>query len=303
MNKRYRLFHIIFRFLITLLLLSAQEPLRAQSNIIKDSLNLRIVQTIEFSWVVRETSGLILFQDKIWTFNDRGGEAELYGLDPKDGELLTEIELDYAENVDWEAIAMDDSCMYIADVGNNYGDRKDLCIFIIQKSDIIDDEEIELETQKIEYYYEDQVDFTSANLQTSYDCEAIITINDSIYLFTKDWLNNTSAVYVIPIIPGNYKAKKRAVLQTGGLITGADIHKSTGELVFCGYYNFEPFVIYVSHFSELFNTIPQIHKHTFPDYFGVQMEGITFIDSNTFYISAEESLAIDQSLFKVVMQK
>ena len=57
-----------------------------------------------------ESSGLILFRDLLWTINDSGGEAAIYGFDRKSGEVIQVIEIVNAENDDWESADFPTGC-------------------------------------------------------------------------------------------------------------------------------------------------------------------------------------------------
>jgi hypothetical protein len=84
---------------------------------------------------VRETSGLangVKHQALLWTHNDSGGETELYGLG-LDGSLRARVRVQNATLLDWEDIeggrCGEDSCLYIADIGDNFGVRPFITIY------------------------------------------------------------------------------------------------------------------------------------------------------------------------------
>ena len=79
---------------------------------------------------MNETSGLELINGNFLTLNDSGDEPALYAFDSK-GKNLTKILIKGALNRDWESLAKDDKYIYIGDIGNNKGNRKDLKIYLI----------------------------------------------------------------------------------------------------------------------------------------------------------------------------
>ena len=83
----------------------------------------------------KETSGLLFFDSKIITHNDSGNNANLFEIDSLSGNLLRTISISNATNIDWEDITEDENHIYIADIGNNNGNRIDLKIYKILKSD------------------------------------------------------------------------------------------------------------------------------------------------------------------------
>ncbi len=88
---------------------------------------------------VDETSGLIYLNGYVWTFNDSGGEPEIYKIDNESGKIIQTVRITNGENFDWEDITRDESFIYIGDFGNNWGTRKDLKIYKIAINDIIDE--------------------------------------------------------------------------------------------------------------------------------------------------------------------
>ena len=60
---------------------------------------------------IDECSGIVAsrrYSDLYWVHNDSGDRARFFGIDSR-GELRVQIEVDGAQNVDWEDIAIDDS--------------------------------------------------------------------------------------------------------------------------------------------------------------------------------------------------
>src|SRR5687768_2482689 len=78
---------------------------------------------------ISETSGLMFWDGLLWTHNDSGGDAVLFGLDTASGTLVRSVRILEATNVDWEDITRDEDYVYIADFGNNNGTRTDLKIY------------------------------------------------------------------------------------------------------------------------------------------------------------------------------
>lgn len=78
-----------------------------------------------------ETSGIITFDSLIWTFNDSGGEAKIFGLNTKTGSITRTLEIKNGKNSDWEDIGQNKEFIFIGDFGNNDGSRKDLRIYML----------------------------------------------------------------------------------------------------------------------------------------------------------------------------
>ncbi|QOG04117.1 T9SS C-terminal target domain-containing protein [Flavobacterium sp. MDT1-60] len=181
---------------------------------------------------IKETSGLLSFDNLLWTHND-DHDRTIYGLDTL-GKIQKKIILDKVINRDWEEITQDSSYLYIGDFGNNFaGNRTDLQILKIEKKSFLEGNPI-IET--ISFTYADQIDFSPQKPNsTDFDCEAFIVSKDSIYLFTKQWKSSQTNIYALPNQSGNHIAKFKESLDTKGLVTGATYLEEKKLIVLCGY--------------------------------------------------------------------
>ena len=159
----------------------------------------------------KETSGLLFFDSKIITHNDSGNNANLFEIDSLSGNLLRTISISNATNIDWEDITEDENHIYIADIGNNNGNRIDLKIYKILKSDFKKSTSVSAEI--ISFSYEDQTNFDSKPNGSNFDAESIVVYNNSILIFTKNWNDLKTNVYKTPLIKGDYEAKKASNLK------------------------------------------------------------------------------------------
>jgi hypothetical protein len=184
--------------------------------------------------ILRETSGLALAGPYIWTHNDSGGLPVLYALDTTSGNLQRECQIGQATAIDWEDISHGDQYMYIGDIGNNAGTRRDLRFYIIPLEPLLDETTQSAEASVIDYYYEDQTDFSPRNNNHNYDAEAFFYRADTLHLFSKNWVDLGTRYYTIPAHPGEHVAELRDSFWVDGLITGAAVSDS-GVIVLCGY--------------------------------------------------------------------
>ena len=151
---------------------------------------------------LNETSGLIFINQKLITHNDSGGKPELYEIDSISGEIIRTVVVSNATNVDWEDICNDSTYLYIGDFGNT-GSRTDLKIYRLLISSYLTTANDTVTVDTIQFHYSDQTDFTPAQFSTNFDAEALISFNDSLYIFTKNWGNNWTNIYALPKSPGN----------------------------------------------------------------------------------------------------
>jgi hypothetical protein len=126
------------------------------------SLNLKPKYSIRLSDTIRETSGLLYFDNLLWTHND-DHDKTIYGIDSL-GQIQKKVVLYKEINHDWEEITQDSSYLYIGDFGNNFaGNRIDLHILKIDKKSFLDENPI-IET--ISFTYSDQNHFSSQEQNT-----------------------------------------------------------------------------------------------------------------------------------------
>jgi hypothetical protein len=164
----------------------------------------KLKELFSFPKELKEVSGLIFYQNLIWTIQDQGNQNEVFALNEK-GQIQHRFFLKNAQNVDWEAITKDENgFLYIGDFGNNDNSRKDLTIYqfdpLNQKTP----------AEKITFYYPEQVDFPPKKSEKLFDCEAFFLHEGDFYLFTKNRSKNfdgTILVYKIPNQKGHHQAE------------------------------------------------------------------------------------------------
>ncbi len=187
-----------------------------------------------------ETSGIVIARGAAWTHNDSGSDPKIYKLDTLTGAIIQTITVGGAANVDWEDIASDGDHLYIGDFGNNAnGNRTDLKIYKIPLSAVPAGDEVTVPSAAvavINFSYADQSDFTPQGPNnTRFDCEALFWQNDTLHLFTKNWVDYQTTHYAIPAAAGTYVAAKRETFLVNGLITAADI-SNWGVVTLLGYH-------------------------------------------------------------------
>lgn len=285
MKKTIQMLHIILLLTLVFQVLTGCDGLFADYN--PSSVD-KLKKVFNFPDEISESSGIIIKDSLVWTFNDSGNDNSLYAVDMNTGLIVRRLALN-ASNRDWEDIAQDEDHIYIGDFGNNAGNRTDLCIYILDKSLLKDDVQEPVDVQTINFFYEDQTDFFGEVNNSPYDCESLFVLRDSLYLFTKNWTENMTNLYRLPTTPGTHEAHLVNTFGSDGLITGADFNPKTGELVICGYRQYVPYIIYFTDAGDLnLNEIPKVRTN-FPEHFGLQIEGVAISD-HAIYLSSENSL-------------
>ena len=231
-----------------------------------------------------ENSGLIFYGGKLITHNDSGNDPVLFEIDTVSLAVTRTVEITNAENIDWEDITQDDQYIYIGDIGNNLGTRTDLGIYRISKQEY--DQSESVVTERIQYKYEDQTDFTNQG-NSDWDAEALFVLEGQLIVLTKQWNNLGTVAYSLPSTPGDHIARRIGELEINGLVTGASFNKDTSELFILGHSMIlEPFVYKVS--EPNVQSIFQGESLKLDVSLGfAQTEGIAYIANNRFFISSE----------------
>ncbi len=182
-----------------------------------------------------ETSGLLLHHGKLFSNTDSGTPNVFFQIDTLSGAIRKKITVTNASNVDWEELCSDSLYVYLGDFGNNNGNRTDLKIVRVPWSAIDTAYSISDTATFISFAYADQTDFTAHPNANRFDCEAMISLGDSLYLFSKDWVYGHTRVYRIPKQPGNYTAVLIDSFDVKGLITGASFDSIRNKVMLIGY--------------------------------------------------------------------
>ena len=117
---------------------------------------------------LQEASGLAaseLQPGVLWSHNDSGAGTWLYALD-ETGDALASFEVDGADAVDWEDVALGPcgaadglrDCLFVADTGNNVGDREDQAVYRVVEPDVSDDAELTEPADRMGVVFPDEDD-------------------------------------------------------------------------------------------------------------------------------------------------
>ena len=257
-------------------------------------------KSVNLAQPVTESSGLLIYHDILWTHNDDQDSA-IYGyiLDSIQNTKARKIEhtkhIALVKTSDWEAITQDADFIYLGDFGNNaHGNRTDLQIKKLSKKGL---ETNAFTTESIFFTYPNQTDWSKQKSErTNFDCEAMVSIDSTLYLFTKQWLTNQTTVYKLRNQPGTQQANMLESFKIKGLVTDAAYVKKYHLLVLCGYTKLlKPFVYLFYDFEgdAFFSGNKRKIKLKLPWH---QIEGIATTDGLQYYLTNEEF-----NLFKPVI--
>lgn len=217
---------------------------------------------------VQESSGLVYrTQDStLLTHNDSGDAPHVYQIDFS-GKLLNTYPIPQAKNVDWEDMSVDEQGdIYVGDIGNNSHQRRDLCVYRINKN-------IDAVLQKIPIHYPEK--------QPVPDAEAMFVTQDSIYVFTKTLDKSGTDLFVRKVGANADTLRLKAHINLRTPITGAAINPQKNKFVLISYGKIYYFRI-IEHQIDFSNPLYCLN---FPH---KQTESIAFLDENVVIITNEQ---------------
>ena len=256
-----------------------------------------IVSKIVLPKIINETSGLEFYNNNFITHNDSGGEPSLYVFN-EDGEIIETIELNKnpdfeIENNDWEDITNDNEYLFVADTGNNFGNRDNLNIIRVNKgTDFMVDGIIEIS-------YSDQESFFPRP-KHKYDAEAIIVIEDKIALFSKDRENLNTDLYLVDKNQnGSQILTSEVSYNVNTLITGGDYDEDRNLLALVSYNsNGNQYLILFKNFE-----LNNLENNTFKKFKipleQAQIEAVKIIDEKTFWVTSEDEGIGSPFMYKI----
>lgn len=256
-----------------------------------------IISKIELPKIINETSGLEFYNNHFITHNDSGGEPTLYVFNER-GEVIETIGLNKnpdfeIKNNDWEDITSDNKYLFVADTGNNFGNRDNLNIIRVSKgADFMVDGIIEIS-------YSDQESFFPRP-KHKYDAEAIIVIEDKIALFSKDRENlNTDLYLVNKNMNGSQILTSEVSYDVDTLITGGDFDEDRNLLALVSYNsNGNQYLLLFENFE-----LNNLKKNTFKKFKipleQAQIEAIKIIDEKAFWVTSEDEGIGSPFMYKI----
>ena len=261
--------------------------------------NAVILETIVLPKIINETSGLEILNEVFITHNDSGGEPSLYFFN-LDGEIINSIKLEEESfweiyNNDWEDITADKDYIFIADTGNNFGNRDNLNIIKVRTSDF----SVE---GKIDISYEDQQTFLPRP-KHKYDAEALFLIEDKIAILSKDRSNLFTDLYLIDKESNLKQAlESKITYNVNSLITGGDYNKDMSLLALVSYnLKGNQFLILFEDFNLENLAEKKFTKFKIP-LERAQIEAVKIIDNDTFWITSEDEGIGSPYMYKVQVE-
>ena len=258
-----------------------------------------VLESIVLPKVINETSGLEILNEVFITHNDSGGKPVIYFFN-LNGEITNSIKLEEESfwevyNNDWEDITADENYIFIADTGNNFGNRSNLNILKVKTNDFSID-------GRIDITYKDQEKFFSwfPRPKHKYDAEALFLIEDKIAILSKDRSNLFTDLYLI-----DKKSNSSQVLESkitydvNSLITGGDYNEELGLLALVSYNSKgSQYLILFEDFNLENLADKKFRKYKIPIE-RAQIEALKIIDDTTFWITSEDEGIGNPYMYKI----
>ena len=222
-----------YGLLLVVLTLVGCSPVASITEHTSDAVLVPMIRA-DLSENIPESSGLAYRLGRFWTINDGGNAPDLFWLDESGQQ--GRIPIVNAANLDWETLTTTPEYLVVGDCGNNRGDRIWFQLHRVKwtslKRRLLDAQSVTSHSINVKL---DDVVPAVERQRHNRDCEAMVTVGDKIWLFTKNWNDQRSRLYVIDPNKDEQALLTRAVFETGGLITGADFDPATQRLALIGY--------------------------------------------------------------------
>jgi hypothetical protein len=219
------------KLLLRVVLLIGINLFTACSSIAMNSPNYIVLEESILPKELKETSGLYCPDvGSAFTINDSGNKPIIYNID-QTGRIINKKAV-AAKNRDWEALTGDSQHFYIGDVGNNNGKRKFVQIHAVPKQDI--KTETDVTTSRV-FYVNNSVK-RNEYLNHDFDAEALINLDDSLFLFSKSWNTGTLFIYELnKIDPKQFVEHVSKIEGLQGIVTGGDFDSKNNRFILVGY--------------------------------------------------------------------
>jgi len=245
---------------------------------------------------LKETSGLFCPEvGSAFTINDSGNKPIIYNIN-SNGHIIGE-EVVAAKNKDWEALTGDNQHFYVADVGNNNGKREFVQIHAVSRQGSKNSNDVA--TSKI--FYKNNSVKNNQYLNHDFDAEALINLDESLFLFSKSWKTRSLFIYQLNKTESQQFVEHVTEIKgLPGVITGGDFDTKNYRFILIGYEvnrmgSFYPFIA-------ILNKDLSIYKSFKLPGYG-QTEGVCVTPNGEVWFTQESSLFSKHKIVKLIVFK
>ncbi len=219
--------------------------------------------------------------DLIWMIEDAGNANHLYGMTEK-GIIKKDLTIKNSKNIDWEDLTSDsEGHIYIGDIGNNSGKRKDFTIYKVANPENATGS---ADSETINFVLPQEI--KSANF------ESFFIYQNSFYLFSKG--SKDCVLIKVPNKVGNHTAQLISTFNLKGKnskVTSADISDDGTTVILLNHDKLWKLTNFKS--DDFFDG--QIEEIIFNH--NSQKEGICFKNNSTVYLTDESNGAEGSNVY------
>lgn len=268
--------------------------LNSCSSKVGEEADYTVLEEMNLPEALVETSGLYCPEDNAaYTVNDSGNKPVIYKMNDK-GQVVDQ-QLLAAKNIDWEALTGDGSHFYVGDVGNNSGKRKSVKVHILPKG------ESGTGLSSLNIVYLNNVLAENEYTQHDLDAEALVSMGDNLFLFSKSWNTGKLFIYTLSKTQTEQIVEPTSIIEgLPGLITGGDYDQQNERFVLVGYAlkaakRFYPFIAILNKEFALIKTFTLDNFE--------QVEGVCVTPNGEVWFTQERSFLSSPKLVKIKLMK
>ena len=260
--------------------------------------SLMLAQRTSLPDDLTEVSAVAKVDDKLIWMNDSGHPFVWFYTD-EGGNLIDTIGFDI-ENIDVEDMTFGArGHIFVADIGNNLHNRKDLVIHKFDKEGNY--------KGPIQFNYPDQQLYPPAPAAKSYNAEAVTYYDSNLHIFTKADPETAGFIthhYIVPVLPGSFTAKlMESIVLPERIVTAAAVSPDGNKLALLGYRFNKVLGIFPSSKTSVF-VFPITNKNYFfnqdfkeykvPSKGVTQYEALEWLDDQTLIVGSEMTVSKKQ---------
>lgn len=252
---------------------------------------------------LKEISGMCAQGNNIWTITDKP-KPVIYNLDSL-GNLVQTVEITNVKVIDVEAVTSDEQYVYMCDAGDNSGDRLERQIIRVPLNAIGKGANVKAAGETITFIFpgDEEVDKKKKN---NYDCEALLSFKDSLYVFTKEREEGQTKLFSLPKMPGSHTARFIDSFDCKGLVTDAAINQSNTEVALIGYHKDHkyPFIFLFKNFTgNDFFTGKRERVELADKPWDWQLESITYKRDDMLFFACEGTKQVNATFYAIKRDK
>lgn len=254
---------------------------------------LKVFDQVILPGRLSEISGIVYHEGGVYAINDSWHKAVIYTLEFGTFHILESYKIHDLKNKDWEEITIYKGNIYIGDFGNNFGNRRDLSVYVMPVNELGSESQ---NVKNIRFRYKDQDTFTGIPYNHPWDCEAMVVDSAGIWLFSKDRESKITSLYKLPHNLKDGQVSPACSYNTGFMVTGAFYSSEEGRLYLVGYRNRNTYMVIFKD-TDGIEFSSDFGRYIVPELRNRQVESV-FVKDGIIYLASEKA-GIKQRIYKI----